>query len=84
MDSNKNDSEAETDKVEFSDDDIVYIHQDYTVTQSMWHDENVLFNEVTSDWKEFCKKELNFKVPSDFDLIPKVPISQNTETQSET
>jgi hypothetical protein len=70
-DSYKCDSDADAGEVEFSDDDIVYIHQDYTVTQSMWHDENVLFNEITSDWKEFCKKKLNFKVPSDFDLIRK-------------
>jgi ankyrin repeat protein len=54
---------------EFSGDDIVFIHQDYTVTQSMWHNENVIFNNVTPEWKKFCAEVLKFKVPTDFDLI---------------
>jgi uncharacterized protein len=53
----------------FSDSDIVFLHQDYTVTQSMWHGENVIFSEVTSMWLEFCSQVLAFKVPDDLDLI---------------
>lgn len=49
---------------------IVFIHQDYSVTKSMWHGENVLFNQVTDEWKEFCAERLNFRVPHDFDLVP--------------
>lgn len=52
-----------------SDDDIAFLQQDYTVTQSMWHNENVIFNNVTPEWKEFCDTVLNFQVPSDFDLV---------------
>jgi ankyrin repeat protein len=51
------------------DEDIVFLHQDYSVTQSMWHNENVIFNKVTPEWKEFCKEVLKFKVPDDLDLI---------------
>jgi ankyrin repeat protein len=66
----KNNGEtAESEAEEFSDDDIMFIHQDYTVTQSMWHNENVIFNQVTSEWKDFCTTALNFKVPDDLDLI---------------
>jgi Ankyrin repeats (3 copies) len=54
---------------EFSDDDIAFLHQDYSVTQSMWHNENVIFNQVTPEWKQFCATELKFKVPDDLDLI---------------
>lgn len=54
---------------DFSGDDIVFIHQDFTVTQSMWHDENVIFNQVSADWKSFCQDRLGFKVPDDLDLI---------------
>ena len=32
-------------------------------------DENVIFNEVTPQWKEFCTGELEFRVPDDLDLI---------------
>jgi ankyrin repeat protein len=52
-----------------SDQDIAFLHQDYTVTQSMWHGENVIFNQVTTEWKEFCAGALRFKVPDDLDLI---------------
>lgn len=49
--------------------DIVYVHQDLTVTHSMWHNEDVIFDEVTPQWQTFCEKELKFKVPDDLDLI---------------
>jgi hypothetical protein len=53
----------------FPDDKIIFIHQDFTVTESMWQGENVIFNSVTPDWKEFCSGILGFKVPDDLDLI---------------
>lgn len=53
----------------FSDDKIVFINQDFTVTESMWHNENVIFNSIDADWKEFCVTTLKFKVPDDLDLI---------------
>lgn len=48
-----------------TDDSIVYLHQDFTVTRSMWHGENVLFDEVTPDWRVFCQRELAFDIPED-------------------
>ena len=53
----------------FTDEKIVFIHQDFTVTESMWHNENVIFNSVDSAWKEFCADSLKFKVLDDLDLI---------------
>lgn len=53
----------------FSDEDIVFLHQDYSVTSFMWHNENVIYNQVTPQWVEFCISVLGFKVPDDFDLI---------------
>ena len=55
--------EAETREAE--DDDIVYIHQDFTVTESMWHGEDVIVGEVTPEWKEFCESKLEFAIPED-------------------
>lgn len=52
-----------------STEEIAFLHQDYTVTQSMWHGENVIFNQVTTEWKEFCASALKFKAPDDLDLI---------------
>lgn len=52
-----------------TDDKIVFIHQDYSVTESIWHSENVLFVGVDAAWKEFCTDFLKFKIPCDLDLI---------------
>lgn len=48
-----------------ADEDVVYLHQDFTVTKSMWHDESVIFNQVTPEWEEFCKRELQLVIPED-------------------
>jgi hypothetical protein len=49
--------------------EIVYLHQDFTVTQSIWHGEDVLFDQVTPEWKAFCTEVLKFAPPDDLDLI---------------
>lgn len=59
----------ESSDASFTDDTIVFIHQDFTVTSSMWHDENVIFQSAASDWKTFCVDTLNFRVPDDLDLV---------------
>jgi ankyrin repeat protein len=53
------------------DDDVVFLHQDYTVTKSIWAGEDVIFDRVTEQWKEFCNNELRFTVPDNLDLISK-------------
>ena len=53
----------------FTDEKVVFIHQDFMVTESAWHNENVIFNQGDPAWKEFCTATLKFKVPDDLDLI---------------
>jgi|SRR5215212_3288385 len=50
-------------------DDVVFLHGDYSVTRSIWSNEDVVFDKVTEDWKNFCKSELRFAVPDDLDLM---------------
>lgn len=69
----KNNGESADGKSEaggFSDSDVVFLHQDYTVTYSMWRNENVVFDQVSPEWEDFCTRELQFKIPDDLDLIP--------------
>jgi ankyrin repeat protein len=54
---------------ELSDDDIVFLHQDFSVTHLIWPGENVIFNQVTPEWSSFCAQELQFRVPDALDLI---------------
>jgi ankyrin repeat protein len=54
---------------ELADDDVVFLQQDFTVTELIWAGENVIFDRTTPEWIDFCTQELEFKVPDDFDLI---------------
>jgi len=51
--------------IPLADEEVVYLHQDFTVTKSMWHDESVVFNQITPEWREFCEKELRFAIPEE-------------------
>lgn len=50
---------------EMTDESIVYVHQDLTVTRSMWHSEDIVYEDVTPDWRRFCEEVLEFSVPDD-------------------
>ena len=60
-----------SDAQDLKDDDVVFLHQDYTVTRSMWAGEAVIFNDISERWREFCHHELRFAVPDSLDLIAK-------------
>ncbi|HEU4509393.1 MAG TPA: ankyrin repeat domain-containing protein [Pyrinomonadaceae bacterium] len=64
---------------ELSDDDVVFLQQDFTVTELIWPGENVIFDRVTPEWIEFCTQELQFKVPDDFDLIASTTAAKAAE-----
>lgn len=51
-------------------DPVAFLHQDYTVTSSMWPGEDIIFSNVTPEWQEFCTKSLGFYVPDDLDYLP--------------
>jgi hypothetical protein len=48
---------------ELTDDSIVYIHDSYIVTDGIYKDMNLLFDDVTDAWKEFCHSTLGFEIP---------------------
>jgi hypothetical protein len=48
---------------ELTDEDYLFLHENYTVTDGIFSDENVIFDAVTSDWKEFCRSTLKFEIP---------------------
>lgn len=53
------------DDAALTDESIVYLHQDFTVTRSMWHGEDVVFGQPTEDWVGFCRDRLKFEIPED-------------------
>ncbi|WP_203907328.1 ankyrin repeat domain-containing protein [Rhizocola hellebori] len=55
---------------DLTDDTIVYVHDDHTVSRSIWLGEDVVFADVSPQWIEYCRQALGFQVPDDFDLVP--------------
>ena len=44
-----------------TDEDYVYIQRDYTVTDGIFLDENIIFSEVTPEWVDFCRNVLGLQ-----------------------
>jgi hypothetical protein len=50
--------------------DILFLHQDLTLTRSVLHGENLLPGVTsTPEWRSFCLDQLEFKPPTDIDLL---------------
>jgi hypothetical protein len=45
------------------DDDFLYLQENYVVTDGIFKDENIIFDNVTPEWKDFCQKNLGFEIP---------------------
>ncbi|HZF12762.1 MAG TPA: hypothetical protein VFE33_28575 [Thermoanaerobaculia bacterium] len=54
--------EIEVDTV-LDDDSILYIQETYIVTHGIFLDENIIFDAVTDEWKDFCHNTLHFEIP---------------------
>lgn len=48
-----------------ADDSIVYLQENYVVTDDIFMNGNVLFDDVTPEWIEYCKGVLGFEIPAD-------------------
>lgn len=59
----KNGEEIEIERNELLDDDILYLQENYVVTDGIMKDEYLIFDQVTDEWKEFCHQELEFEIP---------------------
>jgi len=49
---------------ELTDADYLYLQEDFTVTDGIFLEENVIFNDVNDEWKEFCVQTLKFEIPN--------------------
>ncbi len=55
--------DVEVPRTELNDDDILYLQENYTVTDGIFKDEYIIFDKVTDLWKDACHKELSFEIP---------------------
>jgi len=45
---------------QLTDADYLYVQRNFTVTDGIFIDENIIFDDVTDAWKEFCRNVLGF------------------------
>lgn len=51
---------------DLSDDDVVYLWDDFTVVRSpIIPDKGLIFDEITPEWRDFCQQTLLFAIPED-------------------
>ena len=55
----------EGEESELSDEDVVYLWDDFTVVKSPVLPGGVIFDEVTQEWQDFCQTTLQFEIPED-------------------
>ncbi|HEX5732138.1 MAG TPA: hypothetical protein VF131_04815 [Blastocatellia bacterium] len=48
---------------ELADDSYVYLQENFVVTDGIFIDENILFDNTSPEWVDFCKNSLKFEVP---------------------
>lgn len=79
----ENTGEGEGQNATVDSDPIHYLHQDFVVTKSITREEDVVFDEVSPEWRAFCESSLAFKVPDDLELIASPP-AEDTANKPET
>lgn len=48
---------------ELSENDHFYLQENLVVTDGIFIDENIIFDNITPEWEAYCKDELKFEVP---------------------
>ena len=68
--------EIEVPRTELLDDDILYLQENYAVTDGVFKDEHVIFDEVTDEWKAACSQ-----LPGGFEIPVYEPIEIRAEEE---
>src|SRR5215469_8459004 len=56
----------EADEPELTDEDVVYLWDDFTVVRSpVIPDKGLVFDTITPEWRDFCTTILQFAIPED-------------------
>ena len=48
---------------ELTADDFLYLQENFVVTDGIFIDENIIFDDITPEWIVFCENTLGAKVP---------------------
>lgn len=50
---------------ELTDNDHLYLQEDFTVTDGVFLDENIIFADASPEWRRYCSEDLGFQIPAD-------------------
>ncbi len=67
-------------RTELKDDDILYLQENYVVTDGIFKDENIIFDDITDEWKKFCEGTLEFEIPVYEPIEIAEPEAQDSES----
>ena len=68
--------EVEIQRLSIEDKDVLYLQENYVVTDDIFKNEHIIFEKVDDDWKTFCTDVLQFDIPH-FDI----PTDETLETK---
>ena len=66
---------------ELTDDAIVYLQENYIVADGLFKDENIIFDDVTPKWIDYCQRVLKFEIPEYVrSNIAEISVQETSET----
>jgi hypothetical protein len=66
---------------QLTENDFLYLQENFQVTDGIFIDENIVFAEVTPEWIEFCKDTLKFEVPAYEPITADVSSASQTDAE---
>ncbi len=63
----------------YSGGDFLFLHDSYIVTEGIFEDKNIIFDNVTPAWKKFCKEQLKFEIPTFESVQPEMGTEEKSE-----
>ncbi|MCA1567459.1 MAG: hypothetical protein LC803_17775 [Acidobacteria bacterium] len=61
----KDESSQSGDDTQPTENDYLFLQENFIVTKDIFIDEDVVYDNISPQWIDFCKNTLDFKVPSD-------------------
>jgi len=53
-------SDSKTEEVNY-----LFLQENFVVTNGIFIDENIVFNDISNQWESFCREILKFEIPPD-------------------
>jgi hypothetical protein len=57
------------DKKQSAEQEYFFLHDNFVVTKDVFVDEDVVFDAISDEWREFCTSALDFQVPEEVQAI---------------